>query len=348
MKALIALEELIKEDEAHIKLAKKQLADHESEVNKLSKMAKASTEATLELATARLEKNQSKLKELLQKDLAELEKEERIKDAIKRKNYFDFQKKRIQRDKTKPNDIKLEAMMIIDELPDNEDIGIEDDILYQIAEKSIKMQLSLHEKIDDKLREIQNDFKALIEKFDDEDISDLALLSKQIAVVTLHLSVLIANIEENIEEDENEPPFHGLPKFEDWWIKELWVNHQAYFGLYKWRQIVAGLCRSGEQKRAWEIIFSNWISIKKYISTKGKLAYKYNYAFDTLIRDHTGLEEELATTSLESMETIIKKLTEVEDFTKPPNIEEHRLITEYTQFKRAQLNYQDTKVKVNR
>lgn len=38
MKAIIALEELIKQDEAHIKLAKKQLADHESGVNKLSNM----------------------------------------------------------------------------------------------------------------------------------------------------------------------------------------------------------------------------------------------------------------------------------------------------------------------
>ena len=343
MKAIIALEELIKEDEAHIKLAKKQLADHESGVNKLSPMVKGSTEAGFEEASKRLEKNQAKLTELLSKDLAELEKQERIKEAIIRKNYFNFQKKRIERDKTVTNDIKLEAMMIVDELPeDDEELGIEDDVLYGIAEKSIKMQLSLHERIDDKLTEIKNDFYALLEKVDEEEIKELTILSNQIAVVVLHLSVLIANIEENIEANENEPPFPGLPKFEDWWINELWINHQAYFALFKWKQIVTGLCQSGEQKRAWDIIFSNWISIKKYICNKGKLAYKYNLAFDTVMNNHCGLEEELSTTSLESMESIIKKLMQVEDFSKLSNKEEHRIITKYTKFKRVQTGFQDT------
>ena len=348
MKAIISLEELIKEDEAHIKLAKKQLANHESGVNKLSPMLKGSTEATIDEASKRLEKNKAKLSELLSKNLAELEKQERIKEAIIRKNYFDFQKKRIKRDKTKSNDIKLEAMMIIDELPEDEDIGIEDDILYEIAEKSIKMQLSLHEKIDDKLTKIKNDFYSLLEKIEDEDIKELSLLSNQIDVVVLHLSVLIANIKENIEQMEDEPPFPGLPKFEDWWIKELWVNHQAYFGLYKWKEIITGLCLSGEQKRAWDIIFSNWVSIKKYICNKGKQAYQYNFAFDTVIRNHTGLEEELATTSLESMENIIKRLTKLEDFSKFSKEKEHQLITDYTQFKRAQIGYKDLKGKVKK
>lgn len=348
MKAIIALEELIKEDEAHIRLAKKQLADHESGVNRLSKMVKASTEEAFQEATIRLEKHQNKLKELLSKDLAELERQERIKEAIIRKNYFSFQKKRIQREKTKPNDVKLEAMMIIDELPSDEDIGIEDDILYTIAEKSIKMELSLHEKIDDKFNTIKSDFESLLKDIDKEEIAELGVLTQQIAVVILHLSVLIANIEENIEADEKEPPFGGLPKFEDWWISELWVNHQAYFGLYKWHQIVAGLCRSAEQKRAWDIIFSNWISIKKYINNKGKQAYKYNFAFDTVMRNHTGLEEELATSSLESMESIIKRLTGVEDFAKYYNETDHKIITEYTQFKRAKIGYQDTKVKAKK
>jgi len=348
MKAIIALEELIKEDEAHIKLAKKQLADHESGINRLSQMVKGSTEATLEETTNRLEKSQEKLTELLSKDLAELEKQERIKEATIRKNYFDFQKKRIKREKTKSNDIKLEAMMIVDELPDDTDVGIEDEILYEIAEKSIKMQLSLHERIDDKLTEIKTDFNALLEGIEIEDVQELSLLTDQIAVVILHLSVLVANIEENLEEMEDEPPFPGLPRFEDWWIQELWTNHQAYFGLYKWKQIVAGLCQSAEQRRAWDIIFSNWISIKKYITNKGKQAYKYNYAFDTVLREHTGLEEELATTSLESMESIIKKLTKIEDFSKFTDKESHQVVTEYTKFKRSQLGYQDIKKEVKK
>jgi len=348
MKAIIALEELIKEDEAHIKLAKKQLADHDSGINKLSPMVKGSTEAGFEEASKRLEKNQAKLTELLTHDLVELEKQERIKEAIIRKNYFDFQKKRIKRDKSVTNDIKLEAMMIIDELPENDELGIEDDILYDIAEKSIKMQLSLHERIDDKLTEIKNDFYALLEKVDKEEIKELELLSNQIAVVILHLSVLITNIEENIEEDEDEPPFPGLPKFEDWWIKELWINHQAYFSLFKWKQIVTSLCQSGEQKRAWDIIFSNWISIKKYICNKGEQAFKYNLAFDTLMNNHCGLEEELATTSLESMESIIKKLIQIEDFSKFSNEGNHNIITEYTKFKRIRTGFKDIEKKVSK
>jgi hypothetical protein len=348
MKVIIALEELIKEDEAHIKLAKKQLADHESGVNKLTKMTKGSTEASLELATIRLEKNQNKLQELLQKDLAELEKQERIKEATIRKNYFDFQKQRIKRDKTQPNDIKLEAIYIIDEIPKDVDIGIEDDILYNVAEKSIKMHLSLHEKAHEKLEEIKNDFYSLVDGIKDEDINELAILSAQIAILVLYLSTLIVNISENIESDENEPPFSGFPKFEDWWIQELWINHQAYFGLYKWKQIITGLCQSSEQKKAWEIIFNSWVSIKKYIALKGELAYKYNYAFDTLVRNHTGLEEELATTSLESMESIIQKLLEAEDFTTIYDENIHQLITPYTHFKREQLDYQDVKGKTKK
>ena len=82
MKAIVALEELIKEDETHIKLAKKQLADHESGANKLSHMVKATAETSLEEASKRLETNRAKLAELLKQDLKELEKKERMQEAI--------------------------------------------------------------------------------------------------------------------------------------------------------------------------------------------------------------------------------------------------------------------------
>jgi len=348
MKAIIALEELIKQDEAHVKLAKKQLAAHESGENRLSKMVKASTETSLEEASGRLDKNRIKLQELLQKDIAELEKEERLRDAVIRKNYFHYQKSRIQRNKTHSNDVKIEAMMIIDELPIEKDIVIEDDILYNIAEKSYKMQLSLHERLDDKLTEIKNRFDTLLGKLSDEEIGELGLLNQQIAILVLHISVLIENIQQIIEEinekhrNENKdeiPPFKGLPKFEDWWISELWSNHQAYFGLYKWKQIISGLCLTTMQKEAWEIIFANWVHIKKYITSKGEQAYKYNFAFDSLASEYCDLEEELATESLESMESILKKISQAEDFSK--NIAPHQLITQYAQFKREKLNFSD-------
>lgn len=352
MKILIALEELIKEDEAHIKLAKKQLAAHESGENKLSKLLLASTETNLHDASERLEKNREKLQELMKLDLAELEKEERIRDAVIRKNYYHYQKARIKRNKVHSNDVKIEAMMIIDELPTDKDVGIEDDILYNIAEKSFKMQLSLHERIDDKLLEIQDRFETLLGKPSEEEISELGLLNSQIAILILHISVLIENIEEIIEETNEKnkaagkdelPPFKGLPKFEDWWISELWTNHQAYFGLYKWKQIISGLCITSMQKEAWEIIFANWVHIKKYLASKGSQAYKYTFAFDTLAAEYCDLVEELSLDSLESMESIIKKLSQVEDFAKP--VESHKLITDYTQFKREMTNFKDSEKK---
>jgi len=342
MKALVALEELIKEDETHLKLVKKQLADHESGVNKLSNMIKATAETTLEETALRLERNRLKLNELLKQDIQELEKQERLREAIQRKNYFHYQKTRIKRNVTRSNDEKIEAMMIIDELP--EEVGFEDEILYDVAEKSLKLHLSLHEGLDEQLKEIQADFNDLLADLKEEDIQDLGLLNKQIVVLVLHFSVLVSNIEANLEEDGKEA-FKGLPKFEDWWIEELWTNHQAYFGLYKWREIISKLCITTDQKQAWDVISANWISIKRYLYGKGALAFEYNYAFDTLIRSYAGLEEELATTSLESMESIIAKLTAQEDFSKYVSKEKHKYITPYVEFKRKKLNYQDTKGK---
>ncbi len=342
MKALLALEEMIKDDEVHIKLAKKQLSEHESGVNRLTALVKASTETNIEDRTNRLEKNKAMLAELLKQDIKELEKQEKIKEAIERKNYLHYQKIRLKRDKLRTNDEKLEAMLILDELP--ADILFQDEDLFRVAEQSLKMHLSLHEQLHDTFAEIRRDFEDLIKDLQNEQISELGLLNFQIPVVVLHFHTLIENIKENLEEDRKDQ-FSGFPKFEDWWIKELWINHQAYLGLYKWKTIISSLCQSSDQQRAWEVIFANWINIKKQITSKGALAFEYNFAFDTLIRDYCGLEEELATTSLESMEKLVNYLTTKEDFTKLVSSSSHELITKYTIFKREKINYKDVKGK---
>lgn len=355
MKALIALEEMIKDDEVHLKLAKKQLSEHESGTNKLTVLVKASTETNIEERSARLEKNKEMLAELLKKDIKELEKQEKIKEAIERKNYFHYQKIRLKRDKVRTNDEKIEAMLIIDELPD--DLGFQDEDLFRVAQQSIKMHLSLHELLHETFNEIRAEFEELTKDLKEEQIADLGLLNFHIPLIVLHFHTLIENIKVNLEEDNKakkeksdqeeiqEELFPGFPKFEDWWIKELWVNHQAYFGLYKWKTIISKFCRSADQQRAWEVIFANWVNIKKQITSKGELAFEYNYAFDTLIRNYCGLEEELATTSLESMENLVIHLTSKEDFTKLTAPNEHQLITKYTQFKRKKINYLDLKGK---
>jgi len=339
MKVIIALEEMIKTNENVVKSIKKQLAKHESGESKLSFMGKASAETNLENAQEQLERHREKLKELMSQDMGELEEKERIKESIERKNYLHYQKIRLKRDVTKSNDEKIEAMLILDEL--KEDCYIEDKELFEIASKVIALHLTVHSDIEHKLKEIKKDFEEQTKNIKGENIRELGMLNSQVAIVILHFSVLVSNILENIEED-NLSPFRGLPKFEDWWIAELWRNHQAYYGLYKWKEIIKKLCITADQKNAWEIIFSNWVSIKKTLNGKGVLAYHYNYAFDTVLRKHAQLEEELATSSLTSMESLMEKLAKNEDFTK--TISNHKIVTDYVLFKREILDYKDVKV----
>ena len=338
MKEIVALEELIKGEEKRVTLLKRQLSEHESGANKLTIMSKASTESSLADNITLLEEHRAKLAELLQHDLKELEKEENLKAAIERKNYYHYQKIRLKRDKVSTNDVKLEAMMIIDELPN--DVHFEDQILLEIASKSIELNLRIHDEIEKDLATIKKDFEDLTKDIKNENINELGVLKFQIPILVLHFSVLLSNIKENIDE-EGLAEFAGFPKFEDWWIEELWSSHQAYFGLYKWKSIVKNLCNTSDQKKSWDVIFANWISVKKMIGSKKVLGYELNYAFDTLIRKHTGLEEELSKAILITMESIIKDITTKEDFT--TNAKKHNIVTPYTEFKRKKLGYIDVK-----
>lgn len=338
MKIIVALEELIKENEYVIKSIKKQLSKHESGESKLSYMGLASAETNLEKAQYQLTKNKEKLKEYSALETNELIEKEKIRDAIERKNYLSYQKTRIRRDKAKNNDEKLEAMLILDELKD--DFLIEDDILFDIASKSLDLSLTIHIDLQKKINEVKIEFENAIKEIAGENVSDLGSLNFRCILMIVHLHVLRANIQENIDEDKL-PPFKGFPKFEDWWIVELWSNHHAYYALYKWKSIISRLCITSEQKRAWEIIFSNWISLKKIISDKSTLGYEYNFVFDQLIRKHSELEEELATSSLESMAALTKVIIAKEDFSIVPK--NHNIITDFVKFKRNKLNYKDVK-----
>lgn len=328
MKTIVALQEMIANEEKRIKIAKQQLAAHESGENRLTFLEKSSTENSLEELTASIKKHQDMLSALLAGNLEELEEEERLKAAIERKNYYHYQKLRLKRDKTMPNDVKLEAMTIIDELPQN--VQFEDAKLYELAEEIISLELSLHDNTNKLFQEIKKKFDDSLAKVDKEQINDLGMINFYIPILVLQFSTLISNIKENIE-NLNLEDFKGLPRYEDWWIKELWESHQAYFALFKWKDIIKNLCITADQKRAWEKVFSNWVFIKKLLSNKGALAFEYNYAFDKLLSEYAELDEELEKQHLTSMETIIKKITQSEDFTKVS--ENHNIITEYLTFK---------------
>ena len=332
MNAVIAVEELIQTTKKRIKALKAQISEHESGTSKLSPMKLASAEKALEESQKSLDKNRIIHKELLQHDLQELEKEERIREAVKRKNYFKYQKLRVKRCNLRPNNEKLEAMMIIDELPS--DVNLEDDDIFDIASSVIKLDLRVHDELESKLNEIKSDFEELLKNTKDEDISRLGMLHAHIPIVVLHLNVLIENIKEDTEKADGNC-FRGLPRFEDWWIDELWENHQAYFGLYKWKSIVSFLCITEEQKKAWKSIFSNWVFIKKALNRKGPLAYEFNFAFDMLMQKHTELEEELDRDNLKKMESIIENVITKEKVDTYKH--EHNIETEYLDFKRGKL-----------
>lgn len=335
MNAIIAVEDLIAQNKKRISILKAQIDDHDAKRIKMSNMARASTENGLEQSIVALEKNEMILKELQKHDMMELEKETRLKEAIKRNNYFKYQKIRLKRNTTTTDSQKLEAMMIVDELP--ADINLNDADLFEIAETTIKLDLRIHDELDNELQEIKIDFAELLKGLKDDDIGKLAMFQVHIPILVLHLSVLISNIEDTIEESKLST-FKGLPKFEDWWIDELWQNHQAYFGLYKWKAVISSLCITSEQKSAWGKIFSNWVFIKKVLNKKGKLAFEFNFAFDALVKHHTNLEEELDTKNLEIMEKIVRDITLKEDFHKFHK--KHNIMTEYLEFKKEKLDFE--------
>ena len=394
MESIIALEELVKENEAKVALQKRQLEQHESGEQKLSRMAQASTENTLEIANDLLTKYKKMLEELQMQDAEELAEKERLKTIVERKKYFDAQDSRIKLNKEQDNDKKLEAMRIIGELPT--DVQFEDDELFEIATKSIELSLPELKELSQILDGIKQEFQGLLKQSEERDLQEIGTIDFLIPIIALHAHVLLSNILENIEDKNNkalveqknllkrkedkqasllktlaeqedllkedaqnkditqtisklkeelkkleletipevtEHTFSGFPKFHDWWIRELWLSHQAYFALYKWKDIISNLCITTEQKKAWSIIFDRWVFIKKLLNDKGELAFNYNFAFDSVLENHARMLEETDSNNILSMEKIVKEITRKEDFTVSAPF--HNTSTPYLKFKKG-------------
>jgi len=338
MKLINDLEEKINLSMSRIELARKQLQDHESGKSKLSIMVVASTELSIEKNRFLLNKYRNKLKNiqgLESDDLSELEEEELKREEIRQKNYFKYQAQRLRHTKNRTEEDVKASISILNELP--EDIQLEDYELFDIGHKSAELYLDIHSDLDDELIEIKSEFLSLVEKNFNEINNELKLLNYRIPILILQLRILIKNIKENIDESNLENnEFKGLPKFEDWWIHELWKSHQAYMGLFKWKKIILNLCITSEQKRAFEVIFKNWILVKKLLNVKGGYAYFYNYAFDEMISKYAELEDEYEEKNLKSMEKIVQTLTINEDFTTVSS--DHTIETPYMKFKLEKLS----------
>ncbi|MGB3751618.1 MAG: hypothetical protein WA945_08615 [Arcobacteraceae bacterium] len=330
MNIIEELEQKIKISKASIVVAQKQLSEHIEGTHKLSIMSVASTELSMEKSLFLLGKYTKKLKKLKKQDFSELEANEKSKAFIVKNNYFKYQIQRIKHDKTKtPIEIQ-NALSVLCDIP--EKMKFEDLDLFTIGHKSAELYLEIHSELDDELIEIKSEFLDLVKNHFNEINSELKLLNYRIPIIILQLRILVKNIKENIDENTlNRKKFTGLPKFEDWWIQELWTSHQAYMGLYKWKKIILSLCITTEQKKAFEIIFKNWILVKKILNVKGSIAYFYNFAFDEMIFKYAELEDEHDEKNLSSMKSIVKKLTENENFITVSD--DHNILTPYMKFK---------------
>lgn len=329
------LEKKINSLTSHIQQSQKQLEAYEQGKIKLSVVARASSESSIEKNSFLLNKYIYKLKKLSRVDISELTENEKTKKEIRKKNYYKYQIQRIKRDKTRSEDEIKNALSIIDELP--EEMNLEDNDIFEIGNKSKELFLDIHSDLDDELLEIKNEFLQLVENSFNNTNNELKLLNYRIPIIVLQLKTLLHNLRENLN-NGNYKKFSGFPRFQDWWIHELWISHQAYLGLSKWKKIVKNLFMSCEQKKAFENIFTNWILVKKILNIKGKEAYTYNHAFDKMILKYAELEEENNENNLLSLKNIVAQVTQQKVFT--TICDQEVLINDYLKFKIEKKNLQ--------
>ncbi|HIP12078.1 MAG TPA: hypothetical protein EYG73_05075 [Arcobacter sp.] len=338
--SIFALEHLIEENEKSITNCKKQLKEIEDGTIHVSAMKSASVENTLEVSSQSLEEYKAIYDAIPQKDKDRFKELQHVQEALAKQTYYKLQKIRLKRNLNLKRTQKLEAMMVVDELP--QEVNINDPQLIEISKTIIKYNIRETLELDVALNNIKNEWQGKLSSLpDNEDLKTFAFLDTYVPIIVLHLSVLVQDIEEKIKEhNENVQKskskikpidYKGLPKFEDWWIEELFKNHQAYFGLFKWKSIIEGLCQTKQQKIIWHKVFSNWLMIKKILSNKEENSFDYNFIFDKLVEKFVRLEEELDEKNIQSMEKIVNNITSKEDFTKTK--EEHDTHTLYYKWK---------------
>jgi len=338
--SIFALEHLIEDNKKIIANCKKQLRDIEEGKVNVSAMKEASVENTLEVSSKLLEEYRSIYDAIPQKDKDRFKELQHVQEALAKQTYYKLQKIRLKRNLNLKRNQKLEAMMVIDELP--QEVNIDDGALIDISKTIIKYNIRETIELDTILNNIKSEWQAKLNSLpDNQDLKTFAFLDTYVPIIVLHLSILVQDIEEKIKEHNEyvkkskvklkEIKYNGLPKFEDWWIEELFKNHQAYFGLFKWKSIIEDFCQTKQQKIIWHKVFSNWLMIKKILSNKEENSFDYNFIFDKLVEEFVRLEEELDEKNIQSMEKIIKNITSKEDFTKTK--EEHNTHTLYYKWK---------------
>jgi len=337
MKALIALEKLVKELEKRISIGKAQLYRHESGEEVLTLLVESSIETNLEKNTELLNRYRVLMKEFLKFEKLDTHANERIKIAIERKKYYKHSRLDIEKITVKNNDEKIEAALILNELPEDE--KLDDREIYEISFKAIEEYLFLSSNSEELLKEIKASLHNSLNTLTQENINTMEILTYMIPMNIFHFYLLLSNINDTLdknddEEDEDEEEKKDLvsfPKYQDWWIEEIWTSHKAYFALYQWKQTIANLCKTEEQKLAWNKIFHNWIFIKSLLTEKNEMGFEYQYIFDNLLFEYVELESELNENQLILDKKKLNNFIEEEDFFNL--IDDHNIITPYLKFK---------------
>ena len=342
--SIYALEKLIKEYESNIANASKQLKDLDAGKITLSPLKIASVENTLEFSTAEYEKYKAIYDAIPQKEKEDFRELKDVQEMLAKQSYYKLQKIRIKRNLNLKRNQKLEAMMVLDEVPI--EVKFDDAQLLEVANVIIKYNARESVELVAELGVIREEFDKRLDGLKDkEDLKHFHFLDTYIPIILLHFSILVKDIEETITlynekalETKGQVDevalvnFVGFPKYEDWWFEELLKNHEAYFALYFWKYKIDEYCLTEQQKIIWDKLFTNWLMIKKILTSKDENAYAYNFIFDDMLQKYGKIDEEFEGEILQkNNEDLLKSMDDTDIF---KHIAEHEIATVYSKWKK--------------
>jgi len=282
MKTTIALEKLILEIKQKLKAYKKKIDDNETGTIKLSSVEKASAEQNIDILKDKLEIYNDFSEKLTL--LTSSNKKERLLNVIDRSNIY----------KNKLN-FPLTNYDFI-----NEDIyigSVLDEVLslelrkQNEFERLIRSSLEDYIEVDENL--LTNSIKAIsihivnaMSGFKPNEIKNIVDILNNMVIVLVQLKLLFNSIKNYGDEPLDELI---IPKYSNWWISDYFVSHDAYSSLVQWKQEINNLSNTDEEKLAWNLIFNNWLLIKKQLDLKSTPAFKLHILFDDLLESNVDL-----------------------------------------------------------
>jgi hypothetical protein len=205
--SIYALEKLLKEYESNIANASKQLKDLDAGKITLSPLKVASVENTLEFSTAEYEKYKAIYDAIPEKEKEEFRNLKEVQELLAKQSYYKLQKIRIKRNLNLKRNQRLEAMMILDELP--EEVHFDDAQLIEVTNIIIKYNARESVELVAELGVIRDEFDKQLEALKDkEDLKHFNFLDTYIPIIILHFAIISEKISKRLlslyNEKENE------------------------------------------------------------------------------------------------------------------------------------------------